>query len=330
MQTPSASAGGARSEDGPPCRDGAPADQPADRRQLDLFVDGRDTILIHEIVSGLITRDVDRTEAGLRRLGQDYPRHPDFEPLTVLAETLTAPAAACPTHETLTERLEMTERRLVPAAQRFLGGEASAFLRPVWEALAAAAADLPFAPVHPRAHRAWLCQQYGDWPGVHAAVKGEPRWADTPLLRYWMGLAQHHLGASEVATRLWLPLCWMDPPLFETHAPALPDPALRAAWLAFVRVLPFEEALADRAPAAAWFPAWLLVRHRGLSHLFRADDIPDAGDAARVFRHLLVLLPLEQGGLSDDLVRQRRALRQLDAGFFRHYMAALGDRRLSP
>jgi hypothetical protein len=330
MQTPSASAGGARSEDGPPCRDGAPADQPADRRQLDLFVDGRDTILIHEIVSGLITRDVDRTEAGLRRLGQDYPRHPDFEPLTVLAETLTAPAAACPTHETLTERLEMTERRLVPAAQRFLGGEASAFLRPVWEALAAAAADLPFAPVHPRAHRAWLCQQYGDWPGVHAAVKGEPRWADTPLLRYWMGLAQHHLGAPEVATRLWLPLCWMDPPLFETHAPALPDPALRAAWLAFVRVLPFEEALADRAPAAAWFPAWLLVRHRGLSHLFRADDIPDAGDAARVFRHLLVLLPLEQGGLSDDLVRQRRALRQVDAGFFRHYMAALGDRRLSP
>jgi hypothetical protein len=144
-----------------------------------------------------------------------------------------------------------------------------------------------------------------------------------------MGLAQHHLGAPEVATRLWLPLCWMDPLLFETHAPTLPNPALRAAWLAFEQVLPFDEALADRAPPAAWFPAWLLVRDQALSHLFRADDIPDAGDAARVFRHLLVLLPLEQRGLTDELVRQRRALRQLDDGFFRHYMAARG-RRLSP
>jgi hypothetical protein len=78
---------------------------------------------------------------------------------------------------------------------------------------------------------------------------------------------------------------------------------------------------------AAWFPAWLLLRHRGLSRLFRAEDIPDARHAARVFRHLVTLLPLEQGGLTDELVRQRRALRQLDENFFRYYMTVLGERR---
>jgi hypothetical protein len=85
--------------------------------------------------------------------------------------------------------------------------------------------------------------------------------------------------------------------------------------------------LADRAPAAAWFPAWLLLRHRGLSPLFHPDDIPDAGDAARAFGHLVTLLPLEQRGLTDELVRQRRALRQLDEDFFRYYMAVLDERR---
>jgi hypothetical protein len=73
-----------------------------------------------------------------------------------------------------------------------------------------------------------------------------------------------------------------------------------------------------------------LLPHRGLSHLFRADDIPDAGAAARVFRQLLALLPLEPRGLTDELVRQRRALRQLDETFFRYYMAVLGERRSFP
>jgi len=306
-----------------------PADQAADRRQLDLFVDGRDALLVHAIVTGLMSRDVERTEAGLRRLGQEHPRHPDLVALTVLVEALTAPAPPAAPHAALTERIELTERRLVPAARRFLGADADAFLRPVWQALAANAADLPFEPAHPRTHRAWLCQQYGEWTEVRAAIEDEPCWAETPLLRYWMGLAQHHLGGPEVAIRQWLPLCWMDPLLFETHAPTLPNSTIRAAWVAFERALPFAESLADRAPAAAWFPAWLLLRHRGLSRLFRADDIPDAGDAARVFRHLLALLQLEQRGLTDELVRQRRALRQLDGGFFRYYMAVLGERRSS-
>lgn len=58
-----------------------------------------------------------------------------------------------------------------------------------------------------------------------------------------------------------------------------------------------------------------------------SEDIPDAGTATRVLRQLLALLPLEPRGLTDELVRQRRELRQLDEPFFRHYMAGLGERR---
>jgi hypothetical protein len=301
----------------------------ADRRQLDLFLDGGDTLLIHEIVTGLISRDVGRAETGLRRLGQEHPRHPDLTALTVLVDAQTAPAPAAATHGALSERIELTECRLVPAARRFLGADADAFLRPTWQMLAIAATDLPFDAAHPRAHRGWICQQYGEWKEVRAAVENEPGWADSPLLRYWMGLARHHLGAPEAAIRLWLPLCWTDPLFFETHAPAVPNPTIRAAWTVFEQASPFEEPLADRTPMAAWFPAWLLLRHRGLARLFHADDVPEGGDTARVFRHLLALLPLEQGGLTDELIRQRRALRQLDEGFFRYYMAVLGGRRAS-
>lgn len=319
---------GQASTSAPPTR--SATDQTADRRQLDLFLDGGDALLIHEIMTGLINSDVGRAGAGVRRLAHEHPFHPDLIALAVLVETLSAPAPAAATHVALSERIELTERSLVPAARRFLGADSDAFLTPTWQMLAVAATDLPFDATRPRAHRGWLCQQYGEWAEVRAAVENEPAWADTPLLRYWMGLAQQHLGAPEVAIRLWLPLCWMDPRLFETHAPTVPNSTIRAAWIAFEQAFPFEESLADRAPAAAWFPAWLLLRHRGLSRLFRPDEVPDGDAAVRVFRHLVTLLPLEQHGLTDELVRQRRVLRQLHEDFFRYYMTAvLGERRSS-
>jgi hypothetical protein len=329
MQSSSIPVGAARAGHDRPWGDGEHADQAADPRQLDFFIDGRDAILIHEIVIGLMRRDRERAAVGLRRLGQEHPRHLDLAALTVLVEALPTPLLATATHLTLTQHIEEAEQRLVPAARRFLGPDADAFLRPMWQALAATATGLTFAATHPRAHRAWLCQQFGEWTEVRAAVENEPGWADTPLLRYWMGLAQHHLGAPEVAIRLWLPLCWTDPALFATCAPTLPSPTIRTAWVAFDDAAPFEESLAASALAPGWFPAWLVLCHPGLSRLFDADDIADAGHPARVFRHLLSLLPLEQHGLTDELVSQRRALRQLDESFFRYYMAVRGERRRS-
>jgi hypothetical protein len=89
---------------------------------------------------------------------------------------------------------------------------------------------------------------------------------------------------------------------------------------------PFDDPEAG-APNTAWFPAWLLVRHPGLARQFEGDHAPDGGAPTRAFRALLSLLPLERGGLSDELVRQRRALQQISPSFFRAYLDIVSPRR---
>jgi len=298
----------------------------AEPRQLDLFLDGRDAFLVHEVVTSLVGRDRDRAETGLERLQDEHPFHPDLPALAVLVAALNSPPPSPTTHASATAGIEALQQVLAPAARLLLGADAAAFLQPSWQTLAAAAASLPFNEVHARAHLSWLCQQYGDWAAVGAAVEAEPDWAARPRLRYRFGLARHHLGEPEAAIRLWLPLCWMDPQLFARRAPTLPSVVLCEGWQAFERAVSFDEWLADTTDPTMWFPAWLLLRHRGLVHLFQADEVPDAGTAARAFRHLLSLVPLESQGLSDAVVRQRRALQQLSPGFFRYYIEVVGQR----
>ena len=293
-------------------------------KQLDFFVDGRDALLIHEVVTSLVARDADRAATGLARLREDHPSHPDLPALTLLAENLLAPFPTLATHGAVTASVETMERELTPAARRFLGAASTTLLRPLWQALATTATALLFDDTYPRAHVGWLCQQYDDWAAVRAAVEAEPDWARTPLLRWWMGLARHHLGEPEAAIRLWLLVCWMDPRLFARHAPTLPSGTMREAWDSFERAVVVDDFEADAPHAATWFPAWMLLRHRGLARLFRAGDVPDGGTAARAFGALLTLVPLEDGGLSDELIARRRALRQLSPGFFRCYMDAVG------
>ncbi|HXH83963.1 MAG TPA: hypothetical protein VNN07_13695 [Candidatus Tectomicrobia bacterium] len=295
--------------------------------QLDLFIDGRDALLVHEVVTSLARRARDRATTALERLRAEQPLHPDVPALALLVAALDAPPRGPVTHEALTASIDALEHDVAPAARRLLGQDAASFLRPAWEALAEAAEHLGFDAAHPHAHRSWLCQQYGDWAAVRAAVEAEPHWATTRWLRHRLGLARHHLGASEEAIRLWLPLCWTDPDLFAQCAPTLPSALLRDSWNAFESTLAVDDAFGDAPDAASWFPAWLLLRHRGLARLFRPDDIPEASAAARVFRHLLVLLPLESGKLSDDVIRERRALRELSPAFFRRYMAAIQSRQ---
>lgn len=313
----------------PPPPLAATAERAAKRQQLDLFLDSRDAFLVHEIVTSLLARDRRRAETGLARLRAEHAFHPDLPALTQLVAALHSPLSLLVTHPTVTADIEAVLQRFAPAAQHLLGQEDGAtFLRPSWEALAAAATGLPYDEAYPRAHRSWLCQQYGDWSAVRAAVEAEPCWEASAVLRYRLGLARHHLGEPEAAVRLWLPLCWVDPACFARHAPTIPNTTLREAWQAFEGTASLEDWLGDTTEATGWFPAWLLLRHRGLVHLFQTDEVPAAGIAAQAFRHLLSLLRLEPQGLSDLLVRQRRALQQLSPAFFRYYLDVVGQRRL--
>lgn len=292
-------------------------------RQLDLFLDGRDAFLVHEVVRSLVLQARGRAETGLERLRSEHPFHPDLPALALLVAALNSPSPAPLTQPTLTAAIEAVEQGLAPAARRLLGEESATFLRPSWEVLAQTAASLGFDDAYPRAHRSWLCQQYGDWAAVRAAVEGESDWTARPRLRYRLGLARHHLGEPEGAILLWLPLCWMDPALFARHASTLPSAILREGWEAFERAASLDEAFTETPDATGWFPAWFLLRYRGLTRLFRADDVTEVSTAARVFRHLLSLMPLESQGLTDAVIRQRRALQQLSPAFFRRYMDAV-------
>jgi hypothetical protein len=317
-------------------------------RQLDLFVDGRDALLVHAVVAALLDGDPPRAGAALHHLRAEHPEHVDLPALRVLIEAVTEspgpiaapvvsrPGEGCPdaaaaprgssSPAVLADRIDTLERVVAPAARRLLGEHAARVLDPLWQRLAAAAWRLPFDPARPRLHRAWLCQQSGDWAGVRDAVLAEPRWSTAPLLRLWLGLARHHLGEAAPALELWVPLAWMAPDLFARVAPALPSDDLRAAWAAFERAEFLEDPGGDE-PRTAWFPAWLLLRHRGLVRVFRPDALPAGGRAARVFAHLLCLIPLERRGATGEVIQQRRALRDLDAEFFRYYMAVLDQGR---
>jgi hypothetical protein len=298
-------------------------------KQFDLFIDGGDRLLVHEVVTRLLARDADRSATALARLWREHPSHPDLAPLSLLQDTLRSPPPAPVSAATLAARVQMLEGDVTPAARRCLGRDAGPFVLPLWQALAVTAASVRFSDAHPRAHAGWLWQQCGDWARVRAAVEAEADWTAKPVLRYWLGLARHHLDDPDGAIRLWLPLCWTDPGLFARHAVALPNAMLRDGWETFDRAVPFDEFLEDRSgtEAATWFPAWLLVRHRGLARLFNAGDIPDAGTAARAFGALLDLAPLEGRGLTGELLAGRRALRHLSPGFFRYYMQAVSGRR---
>jgi len=295
-------------------------------RQLDLFLDTGDRVLVNTVIDALVERDFTRAGAAIGRLREEHPTHTDLESLTALHRCLGPGTPPPRTHAGVTARIDAIEGLLVPAAHRLLGTDAAEFLRAIWARLAAAAAELPFDEAYPRAHRGWLCQQYGDWKIVRSATEREPSWAAKPLLRWWVGLAYHHLGEPEAALRLWLPLCWLDPDLFARHAPSLPRATLRSAWDAFGRVS-VDDTFDEDGHAAQWFPPWLLLRHRGIAALFRPEELRETMRAARVFRQLVILLPLERSGLDEELIRERRELQRISPAFFRYYLEVVAHSR---
>jgi hypothetical protein len=298
--------------------------RPVPPRQLDLFVDGRDALLVHDVVTALRARHLAWAREALARLAAEHPGHVDVPALTLLVDALAAPAPAPGDRPALVAAVESAARGLVPAARRLLREHAEPFLRPWWQGLATAAAGLAFDPASPCTHRGWLCQQYGDWDAVRASIEAEATWPRTPVLRHWLGVARHHLGAPEDALALWLPVCWMDPARFARFAPALPNVALRTDWEAFERIAAFEPPFAETVDPAAWFPAWLLLRRPGLARVLAADLASGGGLPAQVLRHLVAMVPYEQGRADEELIRRRRVLRQLAPDFFRYYMATRG------
>ena len=263
--------------------------------QLDLFLDGRETILVNDLVAALLAGRLEGARDALNRLRKENPAHPDLEPFERLVHSVCEKPPAPPSPG---EAGPMIERLtiLVPAANRLLGRGAAAFLHPWWQALARTKAVL---------------------------VPAEA----APLLRYWMGSARWHVGDEREAVRLWLALCWLEPESFARQAPSLPSRIVREAWAAF-DTEPYPDDGGDaRVREVLWFPAWLALQHRWVAHVFRPDEVPDTGAPLRALRLLPGLLVLESQGFGDELVRQRRALRDISPSFFRTYRRLVVEAR---
>jgi hypothetical protein len=263
--------------------------------QLDLFLDGREALLVNDLVARLLEGWLEGARDVLDRLREENPGHPDFGAFDRLVHSLCeGPPAPASTGQpgSLIESL----MALVPAANRLLGPGAPAFLLPWWQALAQTKAVLDRAEV-------------------------------APLLRYWMGSARWHVGDEREAVRLWLALCWLEPESFALQAPTLPSRIVREAWAAFDTEPHPDDGGDARVREVLWFPAWLALRHRWVAHVFHPDEVPDTDAPLRALRLLPRLLVLESRGYSDDLVRQRRSLRDISPSFFRTYRRLVVEAR---
>ena len=266
---------------------GEAAGRVPERMQLDLFLDGRDIVLVNRLVVSLLEGEPDFAQEALTQLRAENPGHPDLPLFVRLCEALQVgpPSPGGPAGlRALIGSLE----DLIPAADRLLARGARTFLLPWWQRLAQAGAALPSAQAEP-------------------SVRG------------WLASACYHLGDTREAFRLWLALCWLDPDSFARCAPRLPDAILREAWAAFQARADHDETEHQGAAPVLWFPAWLALRERWVAHLFHPDEIPDNDAALRALRLLHTLLPLESQGYSAELVLQRRMLREISPAFFRDY-----------
>ena len=263
--------------------------------QLDLFLDGRETILVNDLVAALLAARLEGARDALNRLRGENPAHPDLAAFDRLVRSLCETPPALPsTGEPgpIIERLSL----LVPAANRLLGLGAAPFLLPWWQALAQTDAELDPAEA-------------------------------VPLLRYWVGSARWHDGDEREAVRLWLALCWLEPESFGRQAPTLPSRIVREAWAAFDAEPDQADGGDARGRDVPWFPAWLALRHRWVAHVFRSDEVPDTGAPLQALRLLPGLLVLESQGFGDELVRQRRALRDISPWFFGTYRRLVVEAR---
>ncbi len=107
------------------------ADCAIERKQLDLFLDGRDVVLVNTIVENLLKRQPERAEDALTRLKEENPAHPDLATFDRLHWALWAEPPRPTSHAELRALIE-TMKLLSPTADRLLGDRARAFLLPWW------------------------------------------------------------------------------------------------------------------------------------------------------------------------------------------------------
>jgi|GEM_PF-419313 len=290
----------------------------ADEGQLDLFLDGAQSAMRHDLISALAARDAPRARAALAGLSENYPDHTAIADAERLVDALDYLDAD---HPSVAPDMEL--RRLCdhlrPAAERLLGSRERDFMAPFWRRLAERLQGADFDPAHPRRHASWVWEQCLEWRRVRAAVLANPDFEGQPVLLVRLAVAELSLRERRQAIMRIALLCWR----FSAQADAalqdeaFPDTGVRLAWGRF------QDLDLDPPVDAAWFPALLLLAEPGLARAWDRAP-PDRGaPASRAFRALQALLSIPVDAGERTTLIQRRALRDSHPGFLSLYLAGL-------
>ena len=187
---------------------------------------------------------------------------------------------------------------------------------PLWRGVGLALEGRDFDPGDPDGHASWAFRQCLDWEAVKRTVCGVPDFVDRPVLVGRLAEAEYALHDRVEAVRLWFALCATAPRHFAAlvRRPDFPDTGMAEAWR---QAMDTDELAEDLSPE--WFPAWMLIRERGL-----ARRLPEAAGADGPARAFNLLRELRRGGETDErCVQYRAGLKAVHPGLFESYMRTL-------
>lgn len=288
-------------------------------QQLDLFAHSRDLMLRNDVLGALEQHDATGARAAWQALADAFAADPDLRALDLLTRALEQRSETpLPDHDALARERLVLGHDLTTAARQALGAAAGdAWLRPLWRALAARSAGLPFQASRPDDHAAALWLRGAHWGAAAQAVQGIESWRRIPVPLAWMAEARCRLDGIDGCWALLTELAWLSPGRLDALLRRLDDPLLARLHKRFGATFEGSGEAAD----LAWFPAWVLTETPALApHLALA--LPSQHSAAEQgMRLLLELLGLERQGRHHELVRRRRALRDLHAPLYAAYLA---------
>ena len=211
---------------------------------------------------------------------------------------------------------------------------AQTWLRPFWQDLIARAGALALRADAEQDHAAWMLLQLQDWQSGADAVARIESWRRIPAPLSWMAQAKLQLHGLRGAWPLVVELAWLAPQRLPNLTATTPAAQLQrlmeqfdADWDELQACEPLQMAgskhttHAEQEKAWAWFPAWVLVVQPQHAPDLALAQPGQHTPAERAFRLLVNLLGLEHQGRHNELIKQRKNLRDLHAGLYAAYMS---------
>lgn len=287
--------------------------------QLDIFNDGRDTMLRNGVVDALERRDAVHALTALRALAGEFPRDETIAPAHLLIGVIESEVAAVfDDHDDAGRARLVLVHDIQPAAIRVLGAQrAPSWLAPLWHAMARRSEVLRFRADRPDEHAAAFLSIARDWKAVVEAVNGIESWRRIPQPLAWMTQARYRLGGLATVWDLVAELAWLSPERLAQLARLWGDPVLNRKLAKFNATFDGSGTTED----LEWFAAWVLTDEPGLAPRLAKAQRGNWTPAEQAMRAMVEILGFERQASRRELIDRRKVLQSLSPGVYRSYMA---------